>query len=257
MLLFALFACGSWFQNGRVVVLRMETDAQGDPQQVERRLRAMGATEATLLTDEPGPPRIVSFRVRGPAAYFLEPESSTPWDEVLHESKGAIPWYHSGVGLYPAEVWPDTGEANRPFEGTSPVAPPGYRMWTDCKPDCIAWLTLPQPLITAADVQDSKSVFSEYGSPSVARHPPKSAGERLRSWSSTHTGEYLLITVGDRVLSAPIVRGVISDSAMIEMGAHKPVEELSREANLLAHTLAAGPLDGQWRVVEVLQVPER
>lgn len=100
-----------------------------------------------------------------------------------------------------------------------------------------------KPLITGDDIRNARRFDYGAGNPSVMLDLKPDGAAKFKDWSSRNYGNYLAIVLDGQVLTYPVIKGEMSDSAMIEGTFTKAT------ADQLALDLNSGYLPGLMTII--------
>ncbi|MEJ2367639.1 MAG: protein translocase subunit SecD [Acidobacteriota bacterium] len=104
------------------------------------------------------------------------------------------------------------------------------------------------PIVTGADIQDSRVETDEYGRPVVGFQLSAVAGQKFREFTSTHIKQHAAIVLDNQVISNPVIQSEIGDRGQIS-GDFTPEEAREFVLQLKSGALPAIPHFGEERTV--------
>jgi preprotein translocase subunit SecD len=106
----------------------------------------------------------------------------------------------------------DTGQAEAPAPGASPVASPAAGTVDDSAATGPIYTTI----ISGDDLQDAYVSYNQFNQPVVGFDLSGDAADKFYEYTSTHLGQYMSIVIDKEVISSPVINGAISTQGVIE-----------------------------------------
>jgi preprotein translocase subunit SecD len=100
-------------------------------------------------------------------------------------------------------------------------------------------------IMTGDNLQDAQPQNDQFGRPVVTFELSRRAGRKFEKETSEHINQQMAIVLDDRVFTAPVIRGAISNRGQIELG-----NSTLDDATDLALVLRAGALPAPLKIVE-------
>jgi preprotein translocase subunit SecD len=107
------------------------------------------------------------------------------------------------------------------------------------------WFVDSNPMMTGANLQNAQAQTDQFGRPIVAFELSRRAGRRFEKATGDNIGKQMAIVLDERVYTAPVIRGAISNRGQIELG-----KATMEDASALALVLRAGALPAPLHIVE-------
>ena len=107
------------------------------------------------------------------------------------------------------------------------------------------YLVEDEAIMTGDNLQDAQPQSDQFGRPVVTFELSRRAGRRFEKETSEHLNQQMAIVLDDRVFTAPVIRGAISNRGQIELG-----NATLDDATDLALVLRAGALPAPLKIVE-------
>ncbi len=100
-------------------------------------------------------------------------------------------------------------------------------------------------IMTGDNLQDAQPQTDQFGRPVVTFELSRRAGRKFEKETTEHLNQQMAIVLDDRVFTAPVIRGAISNRGQIELG-----NSTLDDATDLALVLRAGALPAPLKIVE-------